>query len=421
MASGNIDSASLMNAVEAYSSYYNGKKHSYESYENWDEWTRKSIFSVTMLLIGDPLIMAPAPIRRFQNSEPHSNLYKCYDKALESFEIDLRNSKSQNHEQDRHDKFTEEDFVHLLERIGPNDILRILAKTENESSFEDWIKWAIRDAWVDHAIRNYGLFNYGQIDVLSHVFDVSKKTMVNLWEKTKNKSQVILWSEGADHDDDFELAKDVYIASAILRGLFHEKDAFETERSCQHHPLRQHMLTHPILDEIAPLDKKRPTRHTFTDPMKYLVSLIVTAPWKEEKQIDRVILWRENIKKVKLACMLNKIDPRFSIHTEISDEDSILLAIDTARDLKLRIYPKNYEKYIGYARTLFMGCLGFISQPWWFGPTLMTIDLGMQILEKENPFGRKICENRYLKNKRLDELAKAQAGQIDIDFPCREF
>jgi hypothetical protein len=106
---------------------------------------------------------------------------------------------------------------------------------------------------------------------------------------------------------------------------------------------------------------------------------------------------------------------------EIDDEEAKKLAIDAARDLKLRIYPRYYEDYIGYARTLFMDCLGFISQPWWLGSAAMAVDFGVQYLEKENPFSRKICEKVYLKNKRLDELAMAQAGQIDIDFPNREF
>ena len=233
---------------------------------------------------------------------------------------------------------------------------------------------------------------------------------------TKNKSQVVLWSEGADHNGDFELAREAYVTSAIIRGLFHEKDAFEKGRSCHHHPIRRHMISHPIRDLIAPQDLRKVTEHHFTDPMKYLVSLIVTAPWKEKGQINRVSLWTENTNKVKSACLLNKLDPRFFECTEIDDKDAKRLAIDTAKDLKLRIYPKYYEEYIEYAETLFMECLGYIICPW-LVPAAKAFEIGVKHLEKENPFSRKICEKIYSRDKRLDELTRVQAGQIKLDFP----
>lgn len=386
---GFIDSASIMNAVGALSSH--------KSYRGWSEWTEQSIIDVTTLLIIHHLLrISPGPSPSLLGSS-HSTLYACYDQAY-SLLYDVVVDTSQKDAFQKYDVLSARKYFNEWISNNVEDVTCIITKTKQESSYPEWIQWAIKEAWLDHSYRMKGLFNAEMIDSLSLVFEVPSKDMNSLWKKTADLQQVKSWSQGQNLDSDFALARDAYVASAILRGRFHEFISSQEGWHLTHHPIRRHILVPP----------SKGTEYPTPTPMKDLVKIIVTSAMEEQKPENRVSLWIENLLKMRESYLRGELKQIFYQDQELDKEDSLKIATDTAKELKIRVYPRSLEEQleagIGVGVTLGSSLVIF---PWSF-----LIGVSSWYLGKQISVGKWAAEALKLTKGHLRELATSPPGRI---------
>lgn len=397
-----IDSASIMNTVGALTYY--------ENCEEWNEWTRRSITDVTRMLITHRLLkISPGPSPSLSKpAHAHSELYKYYDQSCSRLGeiIEDTTQKEKNIPRNYGDQLSsEKDFNDWL-RNNIGGARDAIMKTKQESSYPQWIEWAIKQAWVDHSYRLNGLFNAEMIDGLSPILEVSSKDMKNLWKKTINLQQVKRWSQGQNLNSDFELAQDAFVASAILRGRFHEFISSQKGWQLMHHPIRQHIL--------APLPENTDYVFSIPEPLEYLVNIIAHSAMEEQNPKDKVSRWTDNILKTRRSYLSGKIE--FN-QKELDKKDPEDIAIETVQKLQLRLYSRSTEKYLRSAITLGSPItIGIALFPWGLLGTLLGagIGAGVSILEMkmEKPLSERILEGWTLTKGNLRKLATSPAGRI---------
>lgn len=223
-------------------------------------------------------------------------------------------------------------------------------------------------------------------------------------EKTTDLQQVKNWSQGRNFDSDFELAKDAFIASAILRGGFHEFVACQMRWQILHHPIRQHILV-PLSQGVE---------HRIPWTYVYLAQIIANGAMEEQKLKDRIICWTENIRITQEAYCQNIISK--IIKKELKKKEALDLAIKIAKELQIRVYPHSLDNQLELAVmsgiTLGTSLLGsWIVFPW--GALAGAVIGGNAwISGMSKPWGRRIAQAMKLTTGHLRELATSKPGRI---------
>ncbi len=394
MSYGFIDSASIMNVISALTCH--------KSCKEWGEWEWKSITEVTEVLFLHRLLrIAPGPsVPPFGRLEAaRSTLYTCYDltckqlgRIVEDTRIDIRIQESAK-------KVFKDWLLHNVE-----DAKGAITETKREKGYPHWEQWAIEHAWVDHSYRLNGLFNAEMIDELALVLKVQSNDLRTLWTKTTDLQQVKNWSRGQGLDTDFELARDAFMAAAILRGRFHDFIASQMQWQIMHHPIRQHIL--------IPLSKG--TGYRIPEAVEYLAQIIANSAMKEQKPKDRILSWTENIRATQEAYCQNVI-PEI-VNPELRQEKALELAIKTAKKLQIRVYPRSLENQLEWAMmsgaTLVTSLLGLWIVFPWGALAGGVIGVGAWISGMSKPWGKRAAQALKLTTGHLRELATSKPGRI---------
>jgi hypothetical protein len=396
MSYGLIDSASIMSAVGALASYSDGAE--------WEEWTKRSIVDVTRELVLHRFMqIAPGPSRA-QLSAPYSELYKCYDIACDQLgnieDTDVRKHTTTEIHRTALDTYK----TWVLANI--ENAKDAIAQTKQEPGYQQWVQWAVENAFVDHSNRLNGLFNLEMLEELSLILGITKDDLRTLWEKSKNREQLKLWSRGKCLDTDFEAARDAYIASAILRGRYHDELANRMDWWRMHHPIRYNILP-PIPEANA---------YCASQALDCLVMIIITAAMEERKSRDKIGCWVENTICSKDAFLHGGM--RDILASDEIGSKAIDVAIKKAKELKIRVYPKSLPKYFELAIVGTTGVLSqvmgavMIHQPWlsFLAGSLGTAASAYGAVK--GSLGLKITEAFELSDGHLRQLADSKPGRI---------
>jgi len=386
-----------MNAVSALTCH--------KSREEWGEWEARSIVEVTEALLLHHLLRiapGPSPSRLGRLEAPHSTLYACYDQACGQLgrivEDTPRNARLQ--------KLAKGVFRNWLTN-NVEDARVAIRETKREGGYPHWEQWAIEHAWVDHSYRLNGLFNAEMTDELALVLKVQPTDLRALWTKTTDLQQVENWSQGRNLDGDFELARDAFVAAAILRGRFHEFIASQSHWQLMPHPIRRHIL--------VPLSEG--TGYIVPEAIECLARIVAYSAMEERKPEDRIRCWTENTLKSQDAYWQKAI-PEVD-NAELRQGKARDLAIKTARKLEIRVYPRLLENQLEWATRLgtisATTLVGWILLPW--GPLAGGVaggvaGLGVWILERRKPLGRRAAQALKLTTGHLRELATSEPGRI---------
>jgi len=398
MNTGSIDSASLMDAV--------GGLASYKNQNEWNKWTAQSIRAVTgHFIFHDLLDIAPTPSKTDTIPAPTGILYFSYYRAISILRLSIGEVDPQKMTYDKNILSANALFENWLNGCRETDeIHKIVATTIEEPDYNQWSIWARKEAWVDHTNRFKCLFNKNMIDDLSIALGHSKTEMKTVWEKAKDIGQVKKWSKDEDLDRSFELAEEAFIASSILRGRFHQLVAIENGLPYQYHPIRKHIVIKP----------EKGFRYKFPISMKYLIEILVNSSWKERHPIDRVSLWAENVSKVSKARREGRLQSLLNQQDELDEDDALKMALNTAKELKLRIYSQKMVDNINVSLMVGSMLAGGITNNPWVGIGLGVLSIADYYIGKEKSMGKRIAEELILREKPLGDLAKAQPGCLDL-------
>lgn len=400
MNAGSIDSASLINAV--------GGLVSYRSQNEWNKWTAQSIRAVTgHFILHDLLDITPTPSKTdcIIDSVPSGTLYFGYDKALSILRLSIGEVDPRMMTYDNNILYANALFKNWLKECRETDEIHdIVVATMKEPDYQHWAIWARREAWVDHTNRLNGLFNKNMIDDLSVALGHSKTEMETVWKRTKDIIQVKKWSRDEDLDKCFEIAEEAFIASAILRGRFHQLIAIENGSPYQYHPIRKHIVIKP----------KKGFRYEFSTSLKYLIEILVNSPWKEKHPIDRISLWADNISKVSKARREGRLRSLLNQQNELDEDDALKVALNIAKELKLRTYSQKNVDSINVSMIVGSTLAGGITNNPWVGVGLGALSMLDYYIGKNKSIAKRIAEELTLRDRPLGDLAKAQPGCLNL-------
>lgn len=415
MTVGCIDSASIMNAVGALVSH---KKYHPENYREWNEWTNDSIAHVAMRLITHGEIEIPTgPLPDVCGLSPYSTLTRCYDKAIDGLKILDRYQRVPG---DIHFPVANSLFKNWLIE-NADELPVIIQKTQAESSYHGWIKWAIAEAWVDDSRRMNGLFNENMVSTLSPILCVSETKLKNLLIETRDPAQVKKWSEGHDLNRNFDLAKEAYVASAILRGKFHEKISVVQGKGGIRHPIRGYLPIETDAPEI--------TEYTCPKALEFMINIINKHALIETTPEDRINHWINNILKIRNAYVRKNLDNAFYWDQNFENHEVFKIVMGTIDKFELIMHRKPLEdKFetmvmagIGAGIALSSYCLNL---PWAVDPLSTIVIAGLSSaasdcvirrLEKKKDIGRSLAEKieKLTRNEdSLYNLATASPGLV---------
>ncbi len=373
MSYGFIDSAFIMNAVSALS-IHNGQ-------DEWNDWEWESLVQVTQALITHHLLRiapSPSPVYLGKSEVTYDPLYSYYDLACKKLSwIEEKTPTNRNVHNQANIKFKEW-FVN-----NTDEAINAIIEVKEDNGFSHWEEMTIAHAWVDHSYRLKGLFNFEMIDELSFILQISSEDLEQLWKKTTDIHQVKIWSQGKNLGEDFELARDAFIASAVLRGKYHYNVASLQGWDIMPHLIRQHF--------DIPYSKGE--KYEIPWASEYLSHLLFNSAMMEEKPVDRITHWVENIHKTQEAYLHNEI-PELD-NTKFDENEGYEQSQFIAKKLKIRFYSNLLDRQIDAAiraGTLFTsGIIGlYIAIPW----TIIPIAAGgiFEIIKDKKQLGKKIAE-----------------------------
>lgn len=398
MGYGFIDSASIMGAVGALTTY--------NTRQEWGEWAGQSVAEVTTaFVLHDGFRIAPGPSKLTQ-LEPRigvSKLYQGYDQACKLLadivkDVPVQDVSTAEIRESGQDIFKD----WLLNNV--NNARRAITETKQERGYPHWEQWSIENAWVDHSRRLNGLFNAEIINELALVLKVESNDLRTLWEKTTDLRQVKSWSQGKNLDSNFELVRDAFLAAAILRGRYHDYIANQMKWHYMHHPVRQHILV-PATEG---------TEYRIPEATNNLMNIIINGAMEERKPEERVACWVENLRRARLVYhqgLIRQIDdPQLE---GVKAEDT---AINIAKKLDLRVYPHSLEKQLDWGivsgTTVVATVLGSLVNFPWGTLAGAVVSLGVGISGISKPLGRRATQALKLTRGNLRELATSEPGRI---------
>jgi hypothetical protein len=397
---GLIDSASLMNAVEALTLC--------DNHSEWGDWTKRSVFDVTNgLAFHKYLGIFPGLSQSQSAPPPYSNLYR-YDLAIERLgnidDIYVNTSDLASVQKASKKKYKKWVLSNIKEA---KNIINI---TKENPDFRRWEQRAVRNSFVDHSMRLNGLFNLEMTPELSLILNIDEKDLKTLWVKTKDYNQLRAWSSGKQHDSDFEAARDAYVVSAILRGRYHDAVYNKLDWWKTHHPIRDNVL--PPTSEA--------TGYRISEALCHLNAIIISSAMEEKRSQARIETWAENLITLRNASTSDEIKNLMT--SDVEGNKAIDLAIKKAKELRLRVYPKSLSKLLDGVVVGVSSVIG--GSPWYIAIHEPWLATGLSITGTalgaaasyyglvRTSLGLRFTEKLFLTDKHFYALANLRPGRI---------
>ncbi len=312
---GLIDTASVSGVAGAFT---------YDHFNDWPQWTLQAAVEVTSALCNDyTLQVAPGPGPYYGAHGLTERIMLPLAKGGLVFNEKISTSKH---------KEAEEKSRNWVRRNSAK--VQRLFKDElfPDANLQAWLDRAISHFWVDHSRMLGGLFNPEFITELAHILSCTPKDLNRVWELSCDLRRVADWSSTRPNSEDFEIARNAYVLSALLRGRYHDHIAEQSKRKIMHHPFRRNAFL-PRRKEVA--------QYSPTNSEVYLTSILLTSAFSENKTDNRIALWTENLIKARSLVSVKAID------LSHKDNDSI------AKDHIISVFKRN--NFRTYGRNLALG------------------------------------------------------------------
>lgn len=384
MADGFIDWASL---TEVANSYHASIRDAYR-------WSAMASIEVTCGLVhGRQLKVLPSPARGpITTRGPHDVLraavteyvdstqptQETIDKRLKDVDIWARRNSTQVREK-------------LLLCMSNPDMIY-----GPSCGFDAWLETALGANAEATGLRVGGLFDMTFSRALSKVLSINEKDLKKAWSESANINSLPRVGELA------ETVRSAYVLSILLRGRYHDLVAREMELQVMHHPMRTAIL--PTLPQPA----DAPLVYSVTNSERFMAHLLWAGSFGERKQTDRIQLWAENVRRVRLAVLNEEID----LPQRSSDDRAIRTAVDAARKAGIRTHAKLIDDGVDLAVALGIGALSsFVVNGW---PD-MYVTLATYVASKKQDVGERLMRPTYENRRRLRHLGELP-GRIIPNF-----
>jgi len=219
-----------------------------------------------------------------------------------------------------------------------------LRELNKKDSFSKWLEWNVESVWPEHCAR------LGGITDKSMDYQVAKATGQSI-EVISEVNQQACSSEGLKSLQNgkdtkaCELARQLYVASIVIRGSYYSYISHGTNRQFFPHLIREKCLPKIESNEVVILP--------WSLAQKYFVGLLILASYRPKRLMDR---FKEFGKIANIARNLR-------LRTSLLEKDpsaAVDAAVTVAKELKLDFSPRWVSKTMPILEAFIVGCGGIV-------------------------------------------------------------
>ena len=263
------------------------------------------------------------------------------------------------------------------------------------SQFDQWLSFALGPNLEATGLRVGGLFDLNFAAPLATIMEISEDELRQIWRTTQEMSALVRSGEL------LELVKAAHVLSIMLRGRYHDLTAQEYGRQVLHHPVRRPVL--PVLTGPAV-----PVPYEVTNSEHMMAQLLWASGFAERKHHERIRLWAENVRLVRMAIRAEFID----LPQRSSDDRALDTAVDAAKRAGVRTYSRLIADCADLMLAMGVGALSsFVVNGW---PD-MYVTLGTYIASRKEDLGDRAARVTLENRRRLKRLAETP-GRITPRF-----
>ena len=172
-----------------------------------------------------------------------------------------------------------------------DDFSRILLEAKNNESYDRWLVSEKRNAWEDFINFYGGAFNLEYLKSFSKIYNISEIELKKLYKFSSNpKAKFPL--------EDMKVLKDLYFASVIFRGIFHQELSKLNNFSLLQHPVRQKIT-------INSPNNQDNFQKDVTNTEFFLSHLILISAFNYKSFDKRLEYWALSVRKVYSENLVN--------------------------------------------------------------------------------------------------------------------
>jgi hypothetical protein len=111
----------------------------------------------------------------------------------------------------------------------------------DERNFKPWLYWVAQNAWLENVQRRGSLIDTKLVREVARALRVPEKDVREIAGLVTNPKEVEIYAARLEGQSGFDLLWRVYLASALIRGVFHERVARLEDWQVWRHPLRRYV------------------------------------------------------------------------------------------------------------------------------------------------------------------------------------
>jgi hypothetical protein len=349
---------------------------------SWELWTWETVQGVTSALWRHPnLSVAPDPGHHAGARGPFDRLLRDLSTAFSGF------GPSDSAALTRTKQWASK---------NARAIAALHQQLHHDPSYVQMVDWWVSDWWVSHCHMHGALFTESLIPQLARILSCSEADLRRIHTLTADPARVRDWSANRPDNEEFNLAREAYVSSIIVRGHFHDVAARRADRVVMHVPLRV-----PFLPRVA-----HTVEHPVSNTELNLINIVVCGSLAETNLERRIDLWASNVLKVRDLAHRRGI--RFD--NQASHQESLILAQNAAREADVRVHPRLLEAVVDAAATAATAVTLTSLQlsPWMAGAAAILELAASRGLR----FGERVMAIASLSDRHLATLADAGPGRL---------
>jgi len=327
---GFVDSASIHGALAALSLHGS---------ENVSEWDRQCLLDTTYLLLFWKIGIVPGPPGEYKGaSGPFEHLISKLP-ALEAAGF-------------RREPALSATKAWLTKE--PGELRDAWKHLHAAPEFAAWATVGRELFWLHHVRMNASLFNPEFIPHISRLLGYELRELKRIERMSQDEHNVRRWVKTNLKGEDARIAWDAYVATALIRGRFHEYVAGRNNLHLSGHPLRRFVQRPLTPGRLLPVFNSE----------EYFVKAIIGSAMLETTSDRRAKAWVDNLVKARASIERRAISlPRVAV-----DADAERLAAEAARACGISASYSRVRRELEVATALGLTGLLTISVSPWAGP-----------------------------------------------------
>jgi len=298
--------------------------------------------------------------------------------------------------------------THTLGSSSPL-LTQALQKIKQDESFPDWLAWHTQHEWSEHTTRLGGFFDREFIDEVSAATGMSAAEAISLWQRLSDPVAVVQLGSRVRSGlggEEAEAAIDSWLVSTILRGVYHDELARRRNRQSFRHPIRAFILQDTL---------RQAQRQTYpaNPAQRYFAGIVLGLSYTHKGVTARSALYAENLIRCRSAIasqQLQLADDQAEMTASVGLDRAVREAQHLIKKNVLEVNHRDLSLAVDISIGVATSVGGFSLAPW----VGLVAGVGAAVAQTVSEPGPRVARARIASSRRLQDLAQATAGPVDI-------